>query len=103
MADDRPADEEPIDEEDFMDDDDNTIIEDVEDVNSSDGGDIAKMYGEMYEINANVAPGSSYQIEVGKNGIFITLEDNTGNYIRIHPEDVKKLVKVILKKYNENK
>jgi hypothetical protein len=100
MADDRPADEEPIDEEDFMDDDDNTIIEDVEDVDSS-GDGMAKYYDKVYEIKANVAPGSSYQIEVGKNGIYITLEDSTGNYIKVHPDDVKELVKVILKKYNE--
>lgn len=100
MADDKPSDEGSIDEKDFMDDDDNTIIEDVEDIDSS-GDDIAKMYDKIYEIKANVAPGSSYQIEVGKNGIYITLEDSTGNYIKVHPDDVKELVKVILKKYNE--
>jgi len=87
-------------EEDFLDDDDNTIIEDVEDIDSSDGGDIAKMYDEIYEINANVGSGV-YEIEVGKDGIFITLIDNTGNYIKVHPDDVKDLVKVILKMYNE--
>jgi len=86
-------------EEDFMDDDDNTIIEDVEDVDSS-GDEMAKYYGEIYEINANVGSGV-YEIEVGKDGIFITLIDNTGNYIKVHPDDVKELVKVILKKYNE--
>lgn len=97
MADDRPADEEPIDEEDFMDDDDNTIIEDVEDIDSSDGGDIAKMYDEIYEINANVAPGSRYQIEVRKDGNFIILTQDNGQEIVVHPEDVRDLVKVILK------
>ena len=97
MADDRPTDEEPIDEEDFMDDDDNTIIEDVEDIDSSDGGDIAKMYDEIYEINANVAPGSRYQIEVRKDGNFIILTQDNGQEIVVHPEDVRDLVKVILK------
>ena len=88
-------------EEDFMDDDDNTIIEDVEDVDSSDGGDIAKMYDEIYEINANVAPGSRYQIEVSKDGNFIVLTQDNGYEIVVHPDDVKDLVKVIIKMYNE--
>lgn len=88
-------------EEDFLDDDDNTIIEDVEDVDSSDGGDIAKMYDEIYEINANVAPGSRYQIEVSKDGNFIVLTQDNGYEIVVHPDDVKDLVKVILEKYNE--
>jgi len=101
MADDRPADEEPIDEEDFMDDDDNTIIEDVEDVDSS-GDGMAKYYGEVYEINANVAPGSRYQIEVRKDGNFIILTQDNGQEIVINPEDVRDLVKVILKIDNES-
>jgi hypothetical protein len=83
-------------EEDFMDDDDNTIIEDVEDIDSS-GDDIAKMYDEIYEINANVAPGSRYQIEVRKDGNFIILTQDNGQEIVVHPEDVRDLVKVILK------
>lgn len=90
-----------IEEEDFLDDDDNTIIEDVEDVDSSDGGDIAKMYDEIYEINANVAPGSRYQIEVSKDGNFVVLTQDNGQEIIVHPDDVKDLVKVILKIYNE--
>jgi len=101
MADDRPADEEPIDEEDFMDDDDNTIIEDVEDVDSS-GDGMAKYYDEVYEINANVAPGSRYQIEVRKDGNFIILTQDNGQEIVINPEDVRDLVKVILKIDNES-
>ena len=101
MADDRPTDEEPMDEEDFMDDDDNTIIEDVEDVDSS-GDGMAKYYDEVYEINANVAPGSSYQIEVSKNGKFIVLTQDNGQEIVVHPEDVRDLVKVILKIDNES-
>jgi hypothetical protein len=88
-------------EEDFLDDDDNTIIEDVEDVDSSDGGDIAKMYDEIYEINANVAPGSRYQIEVRKDGNFIILTQDNGQEIVVNPEDVRDLVKVILKIDNE--
>jgi len=87
-----------LEEEDFMDDDDNTIIEDVEDIDDKDP--TFKNYGSIYEINANVGSGV-YEIEVGKDGIFITLIDNTGNYIKVHPDDVKELVKVILKKYNE--
>jgi hypothetical protein len=89
-------------EEDFLDDDDNTIIEDVEDVDSSDGGDIAKMYDEIYEINANVAPGSRYQIEVRKDGNFIILTQDNGQEIVVNPEDVRDLVKVILKIDNES-
>jgi hypothetical protein len=98
LADDKPSDEGSIDEEDFMDDDDNTIIEDVEDIDDKDP--TFKDYDSIYEINANVGSGV-YEIEVGKDGIFITLIDNTGNYIKVHPDDVKELVKVILKKYNE--
>jgi hypothetical protein len=98
LADDKPSDEGSIDEEDFMDDDDNTIIEDVEDIDDKDP--TFKNYDSIYEINANVGSGV-YEIEVGKDGIFITLIDNTGNYIKVHPDDVKELVKVILKKYNE--
>jgi hypothetical protein len=101
MADDKPADKESIDEEDFMDDDDNTIIEDVEDVDSS-GDEMAKYYDEIYEINANVAPGSRYQIEVKKDGNFIILTQDNGQEIVVHPDDVRDLVKVILKIDNEN-
>ena len=98
LADDKPSDEGSIDEEDFMDDDDNTIIEDVEDIDDKDP--TFKDYNSIYEINANVGSGV-YEIEVGKDGIFITLVDNTGNYIKVHPDDVRDLVKVILEKYNE--
>ena len=98
LADDKPSDEGSIEEEDFMDDDDNTIIEDVEDIDDKDP--TFKDYDSIYEINANVGSGV-YEIEVGKDGIFITLVDNTGNYIKVHPDDVRDLVKVILKKYNE--
>jgi hypothetical protein len=96
LADDKPSDEGPIDEEDFMDDDDNIIIEDVEDVDSS-GDEMAKYYDKIYEINANVAPGSRYQIEVKKDGNFIILTQDNGQEIVVHPEDVRDLVKVILK------
>jgi hypothetical protein len=96
LADDKPSDEGSIDEEDFMDDDDNIIIEDVEDVDSS-GDEMAKYYDEIYEINANVAPGSRYQIEVKKDGNFIILTQDNGQEIVVHPEDVRDLVKVILK------
>jgi len=89
-----------LEEEDFMDDDDNTIIEDVEDVDSS-GDEMAKYYDEIYEINANVAPGSRYQIEVKKDGNFMILTQDNGQEIVVHPDDVKDLVKVILKMYNE--
>ena len=84
-----------IEEEDFLDDDDNTFIEGVDDDNTD-----FKDYDSIYEINANVGSGV-YEIEVGKDGIFITLIDNTGNYIKVHPDDVKELVKVIIEKYNE--
>lgn len=87
-------------EEDYIDIDDNTIIEDVEDIDSS-GDEMAKMYDEIYEINANVAPGSRYQIEVSKDGNFIVLTQDNGQEIIVHPDDVKDLVKVILKIYNE--
>jgi hypothetical protein len=100
LADDRPVDNKSIDEEDFLDDDDNTIIEDVEDIDSS-GDEMAKMYDEIYEINANVAPGSRYQIEVSKDGNFVVLTQDNGQEIIVHPDDVKDLVKVILKIYNE--
>jgi hypothetical protein len=84
----------------ITDEDDNTIIEDVEDIDSS-GEGMAKYYDEVYEINANVAPGSRYQIEVRKDGNFIILTQDNGQEIVINPEDVKDLVKIILQKYNE--
>ena len=59
------------------------------------------MYDEIYEINANVAPGSRYQIEVSKDGNFVVLTQDNGQEIIVHPDDVKDLVKVILKIYNE--
>jgi hypothetical protein len=85
-----------IEEEDFMDDDDNTFIEGVDDNNTN-----FKDYDEIYEINANVAPGSRYQIEVSKDGNFIILTQDNGQEIVVHPDDVRDLVKVILKMYNE--
>jgi hypothetical protein len=85
-----------IEEEDFMDDDDNTFIEGVDDDNTN-----FKDYDEIYEINANVAPGSRYQIEVSKDGNFIILTQDNGQEIVVHPDDVRDLVKVILKMYNE--
>jgi hypothetical protein len=84
-----------IEEEDFMDDDDNTIIEDVEDIDDKDP--TFKDYDRIYEINANVAPGSRYQIEVKKDGNFIILTQDNGQEIVVNPEDVRDLVKVILK------
>jgi hypothetical protein len=84
-----------IEEEDFMDDDDNTIIEDVEDIDDKDP--TFKDYDSIYEINANVAPGSRYQIEVKKDGNFIILTQDNGQEIVVNPEDVRDLVKVILK------
>jgi hypothetical protein len=97
MADDRPAYEEPIDEEDYIDSDDNTIIEGVDDDNTD-----FKDYDSIYEINANVAPGSRYQIEVRKDGNFIILTQDNGQEIVVNPEDVRDLVKVILKIDNES-
>jgi hypothetical protein len=97
MADDKPADKESIDEEDFMDDDDSTFIEGVDDDNTD-----FKDYDSIYEINANVAPGSRYQIEVKKDGNFIILTQDNGQEIVVHPEDVRDLIKVILKIDNEN-
>jgi len=97
MADDRPAYEEPIDEEDYIDSDDNTIIEGVDDDNTD-----FKDYDSIYEINANVAPGSRYQIEVKKDGNFIILTQDNGQEIVVHPDDVRDLVKVILKIDNES-
>jgi hypothetical protein len=97
MADDKPTDNEPIDEEDFMDDDDSTFIEGVDDDNTD-----FKDYDSIYEINANVAPGSRYQIEVKKDGNFIILTQDNGQEIVINPEDVRDLVKVILKINNES-
>jgi len=95
LADDKPSDEGSIEEEDFMDDDDNTIIEDVEDIDDKDP--TFKDYDSIYEINANVAPGSRYQIEVKKDGNFIILTQDNGQEIVVNPEDVRDLVKVILK------
>jgi hypothetical protein len=97
MADDKPADKESIDEEDFMDDDDSTFIEGVDDDNTD-----FKDYDSIYEINANVAPGSRYQIEVRKDGNFIILTQDNGQEIVVNPEDVRDLVKVILKIDNES-
>jgi hypothetical protein len=97
MADDRPAYKEPIDEEDYIDSDDNTIIEGVDDDNTD-----FKDYDSIYEINANVAPGSRYQIEVKKDGNFIILTQDNGQEIVVHPDDVRDLVKVILKIDNES-
>jgi hypothetical protein len=85
-----------LEEEDFMDDDDNTFIEGVDDDNTD-----FKDYDEIYEINANVAAGSRYQIEVKKDGNFIILTQDNGQEIVVHPDDVRDLVKVILKMYNE--
>jgi hypothetical protein len=87
---------------DFTDDDDDIIIEDVEDIDDKDP--TFKDYDNIYEINANVAPGSRYQIEVskgGKYGNLIVLTQDNGQEIVVHPDDVKDLVKVILEKYNE--
>jgi hypothetical protein len=81
---------------DYTDDDDDTFIEGVDDDNTD-----FKNYDEIYEINANVAPGSRYQIEVSKDGNFIVLKQDNGYEIIIHPDDVRDLVKVILKIYNE--
>jgi hypothetical protein len=97
MADDKPADKESIDEEDFMDDDDSTFIEGVDDDNTD-----FEDYDRIYEINANVAPGSRYQIEVRKDGNFIILTQDNGQEIVVNPEDVRDLVKVILKIDNES-
>jgi hypothetical protein len=97
MADDKPADKESIDEEDFMDDDDSTFIEGVDDDNTD-----FEDYNRIYEINANVAPGSRYQIEVKKDGNFIILTQDNGQEIVVHPDDVRDLVKVILKIDNES-
>jgi hypothetical protein len=97
MADDKPADKESIDEEDFMDDDDSTFIEGVDDDNTD-----FEDYNRIYEINANVAPGSRYQIEVRKDGNFIILTQDNGQEIVVNPEDVRDLVKVILKIDNES-
>ena len=83
-------------EEDFLDDDDNTFIEGVDDDNTD-----FKDYDSIYEINANVAPGSRYQIEVRKDGNFIILTQDNGQEIVVNPEDVRDLVKVILKIDNE--
>jgi hypothetical protein len=88
-----------LEEEDFLDDDDSIIIEDVEDIDDKDP--TFKDYDSIYEINANVAPGSRYQIEVSKDGNFIVLTQDNGYEIVVHPDDVRDLVKVILEKYNE--
>lgn len=97
MADDRADYEDSIDEEDYIDSDDNTIIEGVDDNNTD-----FKDYDSIYEINANVAPGSRYQIEVKKDGNFIILTQDNGQEIVVHPDDVRDLVKVILKIDNES-
>jgi len=97
MADDRADYEDSIDEEDYIDSDDNTIIEGVDDDNTD-----FEDYDRIYEINANVAPGSRYQIEVRKDGNFIILTQDNGQEIVVNPEDVRDLVKVILKIDNES-
>ncbi len=97
MADDRADYEDSIDEEDYIDSDDNTIIEGVDDDNTD-----FEDYDRIYEINANVAPGSRYQIEVKKDGNFIILTQDNGQEIVVHPDDVRDLVKVILKIDNES-
>jgi hypothetical protein len=82
-------------------DDDDVIIEDVEDIDTSDN-EVTKYYDEIYEINANVAPGSRYQIEVINDNNFIILTQDNGQEIVVHPDDVQQLIDVILKKYNES-
>jgi hypothetical protein len=82
---------------DYMDLDDETFIEGVDDDNTD-----FKDYDEIYEINANVAAGSRYQIEVKKDGNFIILTQDNGQEIVVHPDDVRDLVKVILKIDNED-
>jgi len=85
----------------YSDDDDTIIIEDVDDIDTS-GNEVTKYYDEIYEINANVAPGSRYQIEVRNDRNFIILTQDNGQEIVVHPDDVQQLVDVILEKYNEN-
>lgn len=49
------------------------------------------------EFNPNVAPGSTYAIQIGKvNGKIVLTQDN-GQEVVIHPEDVQDVIKLLQK------
>jgi hypothetical protein len=101
LADDK---ETSMDEADYIDDDD-TIHEDVEDVDSS-GDEMAKYYDEIYEagtsgdFEANVAPGSIYQLSVKSHPTrpnLIILSQDNGQKIVVNVEDVNSLINILRK------
>jgi hypothetical protein len=87
----------------FYSDDDDVVYEDVEDVDSS-GDEMAKYYDEIYEIGmaedfeANVAPGSVYQISVKPHptrpNLVIISQDN-GQQVVVNIEDISSLISAL--------
>lgn len=60
---------------------------------------LASILSEMIkeEFNPNVAPGSTYAIQIGKvNGKIVLTQDN-GQEVVIHPEDVQDVIKLLQK------
>ena len=90
--------EEPIDEIDYLDDDDD-VREGVDDDNTD-----FKDYNSVYEVektdsfNANVAPGSVYQLSVEPHPTrpnLIILSQDNGQKVVIHVEDINSLINIL--------
>lgn len=92
------ADDKSMDEADYIDDDDK-IYEDVTDIDSS-GDEIAKYYDRVYEgdFEANVAPGSMYQLSVEPHPTrpnLIILSQDNGQRIVVNVEDIDSLINIL--------
>ena len=90
--------EEPIDEIDYLDDDDD-VHEGVDDDNTD-----FKDYNSVYEVektdsfNANVAPGSVYQLSVKPHPTrpnLIILSQDNGQKVVIHVDDINSLINIL--------
>jgi hypothetical protein len=85
------ADDKPMEEADYIDDDD-TIRED-------DNDPTFKNYDSVYEdFNANVAPGSFYQLSVEPhptNPKLIILSQDNGQRVVVHKDDIKNLINML--------
>jgi hypothetical protein len=86
----------------FYSDDDDVIIEDVEDIDDKDP--TFKDYDSIYEIekmddfNANVAPGSVYQLSVEPHPLrpnLIIISQDNGQRVVVNVEDINSLIKVL--------
>lgn len=92
-----------LDEADYIDDDDVVVNEDVEDVDSS-GDEMAKYYDRVYEaemtdgFEANVAPGSVYQLSVEPHPTrpnLIILSQDNGQKVVVNVEDINSLINIL--------